>query len=248
MSTESRVQFASGREESSLRAVKGIVLYESQGGGEAFATVHGIEVNEAGRATFLPGRAMTNDTLGELVAKLIPKSSYDYLPPELLGLGKNWMVWWCPAGPRTLFFKTSSDDPIGVSTVRVNLPPLVFAVRGQQLFVYALKKNERPIPGTDLWMAPFYNLWDSGKLCRGNARLPKNLAPDAIPKWESMFFDSVFTHPNPVTRKLTLHRNGLTGLWHDIVKERWSRFPLNMLAPSDMTLAKLVKATKTHQS
>lgn len=244
MNTQSSVQFVSSRQESNLRAAKGIVLYE--GNGAAFATVHPIDVSETGRAAFLPGHAMTNEMLGELVSKLMPESSYDFLPPEVLALGKNWMVWWCPGGNRTLFFRTGPNDPIGERTVQVDLPPLVFAVRHNELSVYALKKNERPTPATELWMAPFFNLWDSGKLCRGNAPLPKRVGPDAIQKWESMFFMSAFSHPNQTTRKLTLHPKGLPGLWLDIANGRWKRFPQGMLAPSDIKLADLVKATKAH--
>lgn len=243
MKSQSRVSFVSGRQESVLRASKGIVLYESRNG-EAFATVHGIRLDDGGRPVFMSGQAMTRETLIELTAKLMPDTGVDFLPPEVLAIGNGWMIWWCPSRERSLFFRTTCDDGIGKRTIRFTVPPLVFAAHGDVLRVYALKENARPRPETPLWMPPFYNVWDEGRLCRGNAPLPSKIGLEAMPQFESMFFDSVFTHPNLVSRKLTRHREGLTGLWRDIVSGRWKRFPLGMLAPSGRTLDDLVKSVK----
>lgn len=242
--TASALQFASAMQENTLKASKGIVLYEARGGNQAFATLHSIRVDDEGRPSFLPGQAMTREMLFALASKLMPDASYDYLPPEILSLGHGWMVWWCQGGPRNLFFRTDAGDPIGERTLQVDLPPLVFAAKNESLSVFSLAKPERPMPDTPLFMAPFYNVWTEGNLCRGNARLPDRSGPEAIGDWENMFFNSSFTHPNSGSEKLSRHPKGLKGLWHDLSKQRWKNFPIKMLAPAKMTLSDLVQSMK----
>lgn len=240
------IEVRSGMEESLLQATTGILIYEGQGHGtmDAFATVHSVALDKQGQPFFLAGRPITRETLLTLSEKLMPDASYDFLPPEILAVGSNWMVWWAEARTRTLFFDTQGDDPIGKCSVKAPLPALVFAVKDDQFFVFALSRNERPIPGSSLFMAPLYNLWTSGKLCQGSARRPDRSGLTAIRQWEDMLFVSAFTHPNQDADKLTCHPKGLTGLWQDIVAGKWKRFPVKLLASANITLADLVVMLK----
>jgi len=244
--TECSIDVQSGMEESLLQATTGLVIYESRrhGGREAFATVHAIAQDSAGVPVFMEGRAITREALLSLTEKLLPDASHDYLPPEVLALGADWVVWWAESGSRTVFFDTDKSDPIGKRTIKAHLPPLVFAAKGEVLYVFALTKNERPMPGSPLCMAPFYNVWETNIVCQGSSRRPERSGPSAIGQWESGFFGSAFTHPNTGKKKTTRHPKGVSGLWQDIAAGRWKRFPVNMLAPADFTLSDLVGMMK----
>lgn len=243
--TTNFIEVMSGMEESLLKATTGLLIYEGDRGNRtAFATVHPIELDEHGHPFFLAGRPVTRETLMSLTEKLMPEVGYDYLPPEILAIGADWMVWWAEAGFRTLFFDTAEGDPIGRHTLKAHVPALVFAAKGGELYLFALGKSERPMPGNRLYMAPFYNVWGNGKLCQGNTRRPERNGPEAIGQWESVFFDSTFTHPNQGQEKLSRHPGGIAGLWRDIVERKWKRFPTKYLTPANITLSDLVEMLK----
>lgn len=244
--TECSIDVQSAMEESLLQATTGLVIYESRrhGARDAFATVHPIAQDSAGVPVFLEGHPITREALLTLTDKLLPDASHDYLPPEVLALGTDWVVWWAEAGARTVFFNTDKSDPIGKRTIKAHLPPLVFAAKGEELYIFALAKNERPMPGNSLCMAPFYNVWDTSRVCQGSSRRPDRSGPSAIGQWESSFFDSTFSHPNADTKKMTRHPKGLPGLWLDIAMGRWKRFPVNLLSPAGFTLGDLVLMMK----
>lgn len=243
-----RIEVRSGIQESPLKATTGLLIYEQNGHyGEkaSFATIHDVETDNNGQPFFLSGRPITREALMALNEKLVPESTIDYLPPEALAVGSDWMVWWKPAGDSTLFFDTGKTDPIGKCALVTNLPALVFAVKGPELYVFTLAGANRPLPGDALCMAPFYNVWDDGRLCQGSGRRPERTGFDMIPHWESMlFFGSAFTHPNTGHEKLTTHPKGVAGLWREIAAGKHKRFPVKRLAPANMTLADLVAKLK----
>lgn len=83
-------------------------------------------------------------------------------------------------------------------------PGLVFVREANKLSVYALTIQGKPRPGTVLYRAPYYNIWDSGEVCQGTMPLPAMIHPSAIVEHEEAFFNSAFTHANsgtPARRK-----------------------------------------------
>lgn len=241
-----RIEASSGFVESPMQLAAGLLIYESRNGtvDKPFATVHSVATDDSGAPYLLAGTPVTRETLMALNEKLVPESAIDYLPSQALAVGAGWMVWWREAGPRTLFFDTGKDDPIGKRALNTHLPALVFAVKGVELYVFALTKSERPTPETPLSKAPFYNLWVEGRLCQGSARRPDRSGLDAIPQWESMFDFSAFTHPNDGSKRLTKHRKGVGGLWKEIAEGKFETFPVKHLAPADFTLGELVHSLK----
>jgi PRTRC genetic system protein B len=241
-----RIDVSSGFTESPLRLATGLLVYEPANGmGKPFATVHSVGTDDAGAPFLLAGTPVTREALIALNEKLVPDSAIDYLPSHALAVGAGWMVWWREAGARTLFFDTDRADPIGKRAISTHLPALVFAVKGGDLYVFALTKSERPEPDTPLSMPPFYNTWSDARLCQGSAHRPDRSGLQAIPQWESLFFDSAFTHPNDRNgKRLTRHRKGVGGLWKEIVDGKFKTFPTKHLVPADRTLGDLVLALK----
>jgi len=82
------------------------------------------------------------------------------------------------------------------------------------LRVFALIENKRPAPTTQLYRAPYWNLWEDGKMCNGNRKLADLPTPASIPAFEDGFFNSAFSHTN--IKRICTHPGGHTGLWQEL--------------------------------
>lgn len=74
-------------------------------------------------------------------------------------------------------------------------PNLLFLLKFNTLFVYALKTTKVNM-NTKLYNAPFYNVYDNGKLCMGTMRIDNLISiyhEETISNLEDSFFNSFFT-------------------------------------------------------
>lgn len=73
-------------------------------------------------------------------------------------------------------------------------PNLLFIVRNERLWVYALGSDERPTPDSPVYRAPYPNMFHNNEMCRGNVVMP--IAPnlDNLETYEDLFFLSNGTH------------------------------------------------------
>lgn len=144
------------------------------------------------------------------------------------------IVWWSRAGRRIMFFATADADASELNGLKFPHPPLVFKVRGQELFVRALERNVRPCADTPLKTAPYWNsAGDDGRVCLGTTRVPEGASVEYIKNWEAAFFRSSFSHPLGAVR-LTSHRKGFIGLWRGLAGKRV--FPARYLTDAKETL------------
>lgn len=118
-------------------------------------------------------------------------------------------------------------------------PGLVFAVSGRVWKVWAVKGSARPAPQSELFQAPYFNVYSSGSICKGNVLLPDGATVEKINAWNESFFDSFFTHPN-VTGKLVKYQGGACSFWRDMLDGGYARFPQRVLVPIGATLNDLV--------
>ena len=118
-------------------------------------------------------------------------------------------------------------------------PALVFKVTDRELFVRALKQDERPVDRTPLKTAPYWNVDAAGRVCLGSMRVPDLVAVASMADWESGFFRSEFTHPNGAVR-LTSHPQGFFGLWRSL-KNSENAFPVGFLTEANETLLQFVE-------
>ena len=131
----------------------------------------------------------------------------------------------------------------GARTGRVPCPGLIFIVTNKAWKVFAYKGRQRPGAGTPMFVAPFFNVWNTGNICVGNARLPKGDRSHQSEAWEEAFFRSYFTHPNIHTpRGLTRYRAGAFALWRDLLDGRFARFPTRLLVSTGRTLGEIFEA------
>lgn len=162
---------------------------------------------------------------------LLPKKQADlrFLHPQVVAEGEGLMAWWRPAGPAVLHFTMPALQE--VSGKSFPLPPLLFVLKGGEVFVFALPKDARPEPDTPLLAAPFPNRNANGWVCWGSGRRPSRKTPEA---WEAAFFESAFSHlnDNPVQGNLVVLLKSLPGR---------RRFPVSRLKKLGLTVQEVLR-------
>ncbi|CAJ0740881.1 PRTRC system protein B [Ralstonia mannitolilytica] len=234
----SQVHVAAGNT-SDLKLRNAVLLYHGAGpDSTVYATVHEVEIVR-NAPHLLPGRPMALAELAQFAEAAQAATAYrGFLDARILYLAPNTMAWWCPAGCRTTWFR--ADKPIGERHGTTPHPPLVFIVREGKWYVFALAKNERPGPETELRTAPYFNVWERGEICTGNVQLPDRPAPDALHAYEDAFFRSRFTHPNQP--RICKYKGGGQALWaHLLDHPEVTKFPTTALLPRKETLEQAIK-------
>ncbi len=219
-------------EPEAVAASRAIVLYESRSGGQAFATINHVSL-VGDRPVIGPGRCLTREAVQDTLSKLLKRSQHrEILPGNVLWFGDSRLCWHVPSQRRPIFFKTS--DPQfnkEMNGVEVLHPPLVFIARPGQLSIWAVASDARPEGSTTLCQAPYFNVYDDGLMCRGNATLPDVPAIEQIGRFERAFFETNFTHTN--TARLVAIEGGHNAYW------RWQAAPEAKLQPEALLPLKL---------
>lgn len=213
-----------------------ILLYGASVVGKAggFATVHPVRTGQDGIYSIGPGTPASRQGLLAALRELATdRIKPELIPAHVLAKGADHMVWYRPAQKRTVWFKCKQ---LGERTALVPHPAtlwLVNPVTGA-CKIFALRDDARPDENTVLYQAPYYNVWETGGICTGNAGVPKG--PDALvpENWEKMFFNSWFSHPN--TPKLVRHKEGTFAFWKNLLDGKHRVFPKTKLLPVRTTL------------
>lgn len=183
-----------------------------------FVTIHDIRGGEV-----CEGHPVTRIVVEELVKHFVPNVNGSLFLPENVimlqpGIG---MAWWIPSSIRKLYF----DKETKIESGRAPVPALLFMVRDNNLCLWALGKNTRPVLGDPVYHAPFFNLSDNGIMCTGNVCIPEGVDVRDIPKWQGVVFRSKFSnHGRP-------HIKGITGkgLWDSLIGKSVKTFPMKYL-------------------
>jgi hypothetical protein len=148
------------------------------------------------------------------------------LPADALWLVKRasgtWIALWEAPGVRTVRLRTALDAP--PRRFRLPCSGLVFLCppAGQAPSVFAAKGRPRR-PEDELFHAPFYNVFASGRVCVGTHPFPRDSA--RIPH---AFFESFFSAALDTARgKSRRHPDDIGRLWDELDKAR--EFPADDL-------------------
>lgn len=194
-----------------------------------YATIHKVDVTRKG-ATLLAGKPLTKSAVCRVFRDFIGATNIGgYIPENVLSVGVDSLIWWRKPSPRRVFFNA---EKIGERSEVIPHPGLVFVTRGIDWYVFAVKGDERPTPQSEIYQAPYFNVWQGGKICTGNVIVPKGNIPDTIRAWENAFFDSTFTHPNvKPPEKLVEFRGGSYSFWKAMLNGKRQSFPEKVLVP-----------------
>ncbi len=127
----------------------------------------------------------------------------------------------------------SAAEPLTVPT-----PPLVFAGRDNNFYVYALAIGDWPTAETELCRAPFPNVYSGGRICRGTVKFPP-CGLDTIHRAAALFFESNFNHDlsNGKSRR---HPDDVTAMWRALHDEGDEVYLLDDLVAMGKTLGELL--------
>lgn len=222
----------------------------SESPGPAHATLHDVDTT-SGRPVIQPGRLATVDDLKALASGLsesMETIGTNWIDSKVLASGGGRMIWYTPAGPQSMFFQNchfeQSFDAHGVAPV----PALIWLAERDALFVFAVKDGDRPTQQTQLFQAPFFNVWARGQVCVGSAQRPSGNAAADPNAWERMFWGSRFTHPNFKQKDRLLLGVDPYDFWREWITQPGETFPLDRLVPLELKVADLLplNATRIH--
>jgi len=203
----------------------------------AFATLHEVAKQEEGAPMLSPALPLSLAFLRELAQGLGSQVAPEILPASVLARTPEMIVWWNQAARLPMFFGAADEEANKLNGGIFPHPPLVFKVRGGELFVRALQRNTRPEGTTWLMTAPYWNVGGDGRVCLGTARAPNDASVASTPAWQDAFHRSSFTHALGAVR-LTSHHGGFLGLWRSLAGKK--RFPSRYLTEARESLRDFV--------
>lgn len=148
---------------------------------------------------------------------------------------KGTVAWYTKAQQRQLYF----IDSLGIPNGKAQVPPMLWFASKNSLSVFALASDRRPTEKTPLHYAPFFNIYEDGKVCMGTVNIDiKNSASveEFIQAWENYFFNSYFSHL--LGRNSPINGNCVT-VWKDLIGTD-KPFPKEVLKNNNKTLKNLL--------
>jgi len=221
-----------------LRPVKALVFYENK---KDDCYVECYDMDDRGMAINAhPLSLRESQKLADaLDSSAEVKASYlngiDLFPQNLLYINSErngFIVWHTPARSVNLFFKAE----LGLKDGRANIPALIWKATRYGLLVWAVKTGGRPDGQSQLFCAPFLNVYDSGSVCMGNVRVdvPRNCSVSQFTQlWEHYFFDSSFSHTIAGSDKLI-------GVWRSLIGTD-EPFPIGQLKKTNKKLIDILR-------
>lgn len=178
---------------------KALLLYEHQR--EAAYYMEAYDLDDIGNP--INARPLTMHEAKE-IAQLLQVNNHKpsflhltgLLPKNVLYINSNetgYVIWHTPPTKLSLFFKNELGIPCGKAYV----PALLWKATRSELYLYALVDTVKPTLKTALYYAPFFNIYDDGRVCMGTVDidLPDHTSlDDFIKTWQQYFFHSYFSH------------------------------------------------------
>lgn len=217
--------------------------------GDGYVLHHDVKPD----GTLSPGKPLDCATLAHALLDVAAKRDVErltYLPDHVLATGRETTVWWRKAQSTPLWFKTNDPRLTALNGKSIPCPALVFrASQRTGLDVWALAGNERPYAETPLLRAPFMNIMhDDHGVCLGTARdgalLDATTKAMTTAAWETLFFESNFTHSPPSLNyeKDETYVSLLEFLTRFNPGQQPWQFPISKLKPAKLTLADVLNA------
>lgn len=206
--------------------------------GDFLASMHDFVTNEQGESVIGAGRLMSKEDVESVLRSMLDmgQRKVSLLPPNVMSISETHIAWTVPAQVRPMLFNIT-----GMPMKKIDVPwprLLMVANRKGKLAVAALKTNGRVSAKTKLYQAPLMNVYANGNVCTGSATLPDECGIDQIRAWESVMFDSAFSHVNnPSTlfldgdKEKAVDNKAHYRFWLSLAKKRIEKFPTEHLNP-----------------
>lgn len=176
------------------------------------------------------------DTSEELTRKFLKPSGL--LPKNVLHLNPEHdgsAIWYTPAQKVSLFFVES----LAIPNAEAFVPPLLWKASKNTLYIYAMVADKIINEQTALYHAPFFNLYNDGRVCMGTVKVDIKAdchLQDFMQSWEQYFFKSFFSHLIGNTSPV---KGNIIQLWQKLVGSG-KPFPIKSLIKNGLTLKKIL--------
>ncbi len=222
--------------------------YSQYSADDFLASMHDFVTNGQGESVIGAGRLMSKEDVESVLRSMLEmgKRKVSLLPPNAVSISETHLAWTVPAQVRPMLFNIT-----GLPMKKIDVPwprLLMVANRNGKLAVAALKTNGRVSAKTKLYQAPLMNVYANGNVCTGSATLPDECGLDQIKAWESVMFDSAFSHVNnPSTLFLagdkdkTVDNKAHYRFWLSLSKKKVAKFPAEHLNPLPSGVEEFIK-------
>jgi PRTRC genetic system protein B len=160
------------------------------------------------------------------------------LPTNILHINpseKGTVLWYTKAQQRQLYFVNG----LGIPNGKAQVPPMLWFANKNSLSVFALSSDRRPTEKTPLYYAPFFNIYEDGKVCMGTVAIDiQNSASveEFIQSWENYFFNSYFNH---LLGNYNPTKGNCVSIWKDLISTD-KAFPKEVLKSNNKKLKNLL--------
>lgn len=145
------------------------------------------------------------------------------------------VLWFTKSMKRQLYFTENLEISNGMAEV----PAMLWLANKRSLKIFALSSNRRPTDKTELFYAPFFNVYENGNVCMGTVDVhiqSSTSLEEFTTKWEDYFFNSYFSHlmneHNPIN-------GNCVNLWKSLINND-KLFPKEALKKANRTLKNLL--------
>ena len=181
-----------------------------------------------------------------LIVKTKKEKNQDFLKPKgilptnILQINPNIengsVIWYTKSMIRKFYFTENLEIPNEMAEV----PAMLWFANKRSLKIFALSSNRRPTEKTELFYAPFFNVYEDGNVCMGTVDVNiqnSTSLEEFTKKWEDYFFNSYFSHlmneHNPI-------KGNCVSLWKNLVGTDNS-FPKEVLKNANRILKNLLQ-------
>jgi PRTRC genetic system protein B len=161
------------------------------------------------------------------------------LPTNILHINpsndKGTVLWYTKAQQRQMYFVNNLGIPHG----KAQVPPMLWFANKNSLAVFALSTNRRPTEKTPLHYAPFFNIYEDGRVCMGTVSIDIKKSASVeefIQAWEHYFFNSYFSH---LLGRHSPIKGNCVNVWQDLIGTD-KPFPTEELKKNSKTLKNLL--------
>lgn len=208
-----------------MQLISAILLYGTEQK-IRMATVHTpMRDPQGGPAILDPGEPLTREFVARMVQQLGSDLPSAFLPDNVLIYSPALTAWWEPGQVRSMFFASDCHGKT-LDGKRFPHPPLLFAVQRGHLMVWALAEDSRPTPESWLYIAPYWNTYEDGRVCHGTMQVPQAVTVANLSQWSHAFFASQFTGSNLGIQQCN-HPHGFLSMWISLIGRK--RFPVEYL-------------------
>jgi PRTRC genetic system protein B len=235
------------RTEETVKLAKAILIYTSNSQA-AVAMLHPVSYGKKNTPQLGAGAGLSLGDLQSVIYSLIEgheaaRSDRPTLISEnVIALSMTMIAWWKPAHVSPMW--TTCVGPQQRARDYTH-PNLFFIGTPQTLSVWALKERKRPTESTPLFHAPYFNVYATGNMCRGNASYPPFITPRAIEVFEKAFFETNFTHQSH--EHLIKRAGGVKQFWRDMKGKKLKRVPSGCFVPAKLTVGKAIQMATTNR-